>query len=797
MRRNNGFSLIELIIVLAIVAIAGIGVFGFMTFGTRAFSKSNKDVKLQYEQQVTVNQIRDLILETAYGISYDEAASPEILYIFAANDAPKPTNPSEPYAEMKINRLRFEESSGKIYLGSTTAFASSGLSGVESGFASVSEVVLADNIGAFSIDTDNIKKLKMGLSITFELQDKSVQSDTVIALRNNIFNIDDSTDLEKLYTKKVEILNSFIDTIAISRKENGIVMESFGQGGTDTIIHAGRTVSAQYDAMVTAKANTMQNYFAVSWSLEEVNGDGLKGITVSPSGKVTIASNATANKFKLVATSMDDNTKSTYIFVTIAKEGKWAKKAELFLEKNGNPNPVKGNGLLIYSVNARVTYDVYRNGKSGIEEVSEGLNLVRVSLINGGDIPEGAGWDEKYGTFTATKSMEGKTYNFRVEANDRGIDGDGNAVIIYDESFSISVDEVPKATAGPVITVGELGERGAYHGASLSWATTDGDGNSSTPAFLYYDIEWSLEKAYDDNGNTAWSYNSNDKYRSFDKVYFKGGEKKYTRNNNYLTANVFCDVNLDWSRDYKYYVKAVCREKKSNNGEYTGQEMTAVKLVTIPKVEVVLQLTDKRVINYNDRAVTDVIDTDYTIGLGKRYNPGIVFGENSTPQTLVKDYYKIFMPVLEDGSVGIKGLSVTSSNINTVFGIWASDKGTYGWNKDHTSIKNGYIRPYYISGSRRYYEGDREKLVNGSGGVHTIYGVDNYFRFFVGAVLTPSEWIGNYLNPQLMGVEYGLVLSGTDMENGKPVNSVACKFINSDGSVKNYVDFKVVNDYTK
>ena len=61
MRRNNkGFSLVELIVALAIFAIAGVAVFGFMVNSSRLYQRTNVEVKLQYEQQLAVNQIRDM-----------------------------------------------------------------------------------------------------------------------------------------------------------------------------------------------------------------------------------------------------------------------------------------------------------------------------------------------------------------------------------------------------------------------------------------------------------------------------------------------------------------------------------------------------------------------------------------------------------------------------------------------------------------------------------------------------------------------------------------------------------------
>ena len=67
---NKGFSLVELLIAIAIASIVGGAVFGFMRVGARTFSFNSADVNLQSESQLAFNQMQDLIIDTAVGIQY-------------------------------------------------------------------------------------------------------------------------------------------------------------------------------------------------------------------------------------------------------------------------------------------------------------------------------------------------------------------------------------------------------------------------------------------------------------------------------------------------------------------------------------------------------------------------------------------------------------------------------------------------------------------------------------------------------------------------------------------------------
>ena len=54
-KKNSGYSLIELVITVAILAMVGVGIGSLMLMGTHLYTRQNSDVSLQTESQLLKN----------------------------------------------------------------------------------------------------------------------------------------------------------------------------------------------------------------------------------------------------------------------------------------------------------------------------------------------------------------------------------------------------------------------------------------------------------------------------------------------------------------------------------------------------------------------------------------------------------------------------------------------------------------------------------------------------------------------------------------------------------------------
>ena len=71
MKKNQkGFTLVELIIAVAIVAIVSVTIVSFMIAGSRSYASSSTETNIQQEAQIAMNQISDLIIDTSKAVTY-------------------------------------------------------------------------------------------------------------------------------------------------------------------------------------------------------------------------------------------------------------------------------------------------------------------------------------------------------------------------------------------------------------------------------------------------------------------------------------------------------------------------------------------------------------------------------------------------------------------------------------------------------------------------------------------------------------------------------------------------------
>ena len=756
-KNNHGFSLIELIIAFAIFAIAGIAICSFVSFSSKSYSNNNKETKLQYEQQLAVNNIRDTLLETNRAISWNPTNNELIIF----SDAPlqyeddgvtlKPNQ--KPYL---VSKITYKEADKQLYVKTIEMDALVSLDAVSGSFGSDLGGIIAETVTAFDVHLDKLSEGEITLDITFEIGNKKLESHPVIALRNTIVEATDG-NLDEIYSGDTIEFTSTVKAVYITGQDNETgATKTFKQGEMDKIatvkdVSGKISGSKDYDAIVEAK-----KYFSeltsgadisqgVSWALD-YDYDG--HVTVDAAGTVHITGNMVGGKSDvdtavaatgknyviLKATSLADASKSASIKIELTDQGTYPKSITTTYDSKGTDNYLYGQKE--YTLNHRIQYEGYdaTSGSNPVRDTATDnsvYKLVKYSITEQGgpaEIPVGAGFsDNKYdGVFVAVKSMEGHTYTIRTTVIQR----DKNGEEVYDE-ITLKVTNVPEKKE---ITVPELNAqvnatRGTECSVSVNWSqgAPKYKDNTGKEKDYYYRFVWTVDNLDNDCGK--WSNRSQNKLNYFnDLIYWKKDTGTYTGNYNktqitsdqvHRIQNLWIESKLNWKQEFTFRVKVkvqVSKDKKHWE-DYDYEDSIAIKVKPVE-----LKLTpDYQIFLYNNKPDNGIFlkADENVIGKGQwitgltksrqyqadAYSWGNLYTDwkNSEWVSVNKyreyhnRYHKIFRPTFTN-------LSVTSLNYTTNISSIKDKIDTNGDGTDDTPALQLYYLDKTTGKSKAYSE---------------------------------------------------------------------------------------------
>ncbi|MBR5360572.1 MAG: prepilin-type N-terminal cleavage/methylation domain-containing protein, partial [Lachnospiraceae bacterium] len=578
-KNNKGLSLVELIVAVAILAVVGVAIMGFVAFSSRNYTQANKNVKLQYEQQMTVNRIRDIVLETSRAIAYDDTTHALTVFSDTSGSSLAMDGVDADANPIIVSRIYFTEAAegedaGKLFL-LTKTLTSSDIDGKKYSEIAITGTgdELTDTVKEFSADLSDVGNGKVTLHITFKVGEREVEVHPEITLRNKIDVLTDDSELDAIYEKEIIEFTSNVAKVEISRDG-----KLFGQAKTDTIEMAGDSTTVDYDAVVTKKAyykGTIDT--SVTWELENLKEGYETCIVLDPvTGMLTLKNAGTkkpadymnGDTFILKAISNEDPTKIARLRIKVGTNGVYPKtinyaethkqdllNAQLvytFTHEIEYTSPIKNsegtlvNPLTGNDVFTRIKYTVYDADKTTLATIPKGAGFSTTSTD---------------GVFRVVKSMEEKTYNIKVSVLQK--DKDGKEVFcwitLYIEKGSVP-DGVTEITVPQLYTPDEY-KRADYNAASVQW--THGvpfykEGDTEIPYYYWY--EWEIEPV--DN----WGDSSRNKFDG--NVYLYSGGNKGRSYTSYMTERmslVYVEPRVDWSGTFTMKVSVRAKLSKYGN----------------------------------------------------------------------------------------------------------------------------------------------------------------------------------------------------------------------------------------
>lgn len=203
MRKNQkGFTLVELIIAVAILAIVTAAVCGFIVVGSRSYASSNTDIMLQQDAQLALNQMSDVIIDTTDSISYglSTSGSGDMQLVlkdseFAGEATEKCLIVVNKHEDDSANKnpsywFYWSKDAETIYFNEVTAnSASMTPDQVADAFqdAETDKAILAQHVTDFSIDISQFEANRVVMiAMTFENGNRTYSTSNNVTVRNRI-----------------------------------------------------------------------------------------------------------------------------------------------------------------------------------------------------------------------------------------------------------------------------------------------------------------------------------------------------------------------------------------------------------------------------------------------------------------------------------------------------------------------------------------------------------------------------------------------------------------------------------
>ncbi len=169
---KKGFTLVEVIVSLAIMTIVAGAVGAFMIAGNNSYMRGNKELTLQEEAQLTANQIIDMIIDVEKDIQFTDSGTSSELFL---------ENEKNSYL------LQWRQGSGVADPGKVYFYESDNTLDADGNLTWSSESLLAEYVTKFDVDLSGVRKDRtVILRMDFAYQDRSYSINETIRLRNDL-----------------------------------------------------------------------------------------------------------------------------------------------------------------------------------------------------------------------------------------------------------------------------------------------------------------------------------------------------------------------------------------------------------------------------------------------------------------------------------------------------------------------------------------------------------------------------------------------------------------------------------
>lgn len=261
---NRGFTLVELLVVMAILSVVGGIVILFLQSGIHSYESTSKEVDMQYDAQVLLNQIESYVIGTNLGLAQKD----DVVHIYNKDETGI------------LQETLFWDSDAKT-LSYEKRRESNGLETVL-----IPKTLLAENVEQFSMDisqAENEGKVTAQLELVKE--EKRYSANAVWKLRNHVLS---EEEVQEQYEVEKEKEGSLVTAVTVQASRNVLVP------GEEQICYA---------KVIGGMINNVYSSQSVSWILEGEVSSG--GTYIEQDGTLHTGEDEQAGEITVVAQSVE------------------------------------------------------------------------------------------------------------------------------------------------------------------------------------------------------------------------------------------------------------------------------------------------------------------------------------------------------------------------------------------------------------------------------------------------------------------------------------------------------------
>lgn len=263
---KKGFTLVEVIVSLAIMTIVAGSVGAFIVAGNNSYLRGNKELTLQEEAQLAANQMIDLIIDVEQDIKFtpDHTGTAVDLDGSTAKDAAGNEITTAHVSELRLVNnentymIRWQgtasgdyATANQVYLYEVKNTTDADGNLVVGDLTTATPALMAEHVTSFSVDLSQVKdKRKVILNMIFTYQDRSYDIAETIKLRN---------DLEKTGTAYAWISALTIDPPSATLPQGKIQQFTYNLSGDAEAVAEGVTWSVSYASGANCKSTINQD----------------------------------------------------------------------------------------------------------------------------------------------------------------------------------------------------------------------------------------------------------------------------------------------------------------------------------------------------------------------------------------------------------------------------------------------------------------------------------------------------------------------------------------------------------